>query len=48
MAATVREPRPTGGLDSAQLDRLDRFVARSRAAADAFRAIDDHIATEFL
>jgi acetaldehyde dehydrogenase / alcohol dehydrogenase len=46
MAATVREPQPTGGLDTTQLDRLDRFVARSRAAADAFRGIDDQGAVD--
>jgi acetaldehyde dehydrogenase/alcohol dehydrogenase len=41
VAVTAREPRGTGELDDAQLDRLDGFVARSRAAAKAFRAIDD-------
>jgi acetaldehyde dehydrogenase / alcohol dehydrogenase len=41
MAATAREPRRTSDLDGEQLERLDGFVARSRAAAQAFRAIDD-------
>ncbi len=41
MAATAREPRLTADLNGEQLERLDGFVARSRAAADAFRAIDD-------
>jgi acetaldehyde dehydrogenase/alcohol dehydrogenase len=46
MTATVREPRRTAGLDGEQLERLDGFVARSRAAADAFRAIDDQTAVD--
>jgi acetaldehyde dehydrogenase/alcohol dehydrogenase len=37
----VSEPRPAAELDDEQLNRLDGFVARSRAAADAFRAIGD-------
>ncbi len=41
MAATAREPRLTADLDDEQRSRLDGFVARSRAAADTFRAIDD-------
>ncbi|HET9738631.1 MAG TPA: iron-containing alcohol dehydrogenase, partial [Solirubrobacteraceae bacterium] len=46
MTATTREPRPAGGLDGEQLERLDRVVARSRAAADAFRRIDDQEAVD--
>ncbi|HEX5617682.1 MAG TPA: bifunctional acetaldehyde-CoA/alcohol dehydrogenase [Solirubrobacteraceae bacterium] len=46
MAATVREPRRTASLEGEQLERLDDFVARSRAAADAFRAIDDQAAVD--
>jgi acetaldehyde dehydrogenase/alcohol dehydrogenase len=46
MTATAREPRRTAGLDGEQLERLDGFVARSRAAADAFRAIDDQTAVD--
>jgi acetaldehyde dehydrogenase/alcohol dehydrogenase len=41
MTATAREPRRIADLDAEQLQRLDGFVARSRAAAGAFRAIDD-------
>jgi len=41
MSAIAREPRPPAGLDDATIDRLDDVVARSRAAADAFRRIDD-------
>ena len=46
MTATTREPRPAGGLDGEQLERLDQVVARSRAAADAFRAIGDQEAVD--
>ena len=46
MTATVREPRRTPDLDGEQLERLDGFVARSRAAADMFRAIDDQAAVD--
>ncbi|MET0816500.1 MAG: bifunctional acetaldehyde-CoA/alcohol dehydrogenase [Solirubrobacteraceae bacterium] len=42
MTATTREPR----LDDEQLERLDRVVARSRAAADAFRRIGDQEAVD--
>jgi acetaldehyde dehydrogenase/alcohol dehydrogenase len=41
VTATTREPQPAGGLEGEQLERLDRVVARSRAAADAFRGIGD-------
>ena len=41
MTAIAREPRPPAGLDDATIERLDDVVARSRAAADAFRRIDD-------
>jgi acetaldehyde dehydrogenase/alcohol dehydrogenase len=41
MTSIAREPRPPAGLDDATIDRLDDVVARSRAAADAFRRIDD-------
>jgi acetaldehyde dehydrogenase / alcohol dehydrogenase len=46
MTAMTREPRHTGGLDSEQLERLDLVVARSRAAADSFRQIDDQAAVD--
>jgi acetaldehyde dehydrogenase/alcohol dehydrogenase len=46
MTATTREPLPAGGLDGEQLARLDRVVARSRAAADAFRALGDQEAVD--
>ena len=42
MTATTREPR----LDDEQLERLDHVVARSRAAADAFRRIGDQEAVD--
>ena len=42
MTATAHEPR----LDDEQLQRLDHVVARSRAAADAFRRIDDQEAVD--
>jgi acetaldehyde dehydrogenase/alcohol dehydrogenase len=42
VTATAREPR----LDGEQLQRLDGVVARSRAAADAFRGIDDQEAVD--
>ena len=42
MTATTREPR----LDDEQLERLDYVVARSRAAADAFRRIGDQEAVD--
>ena len=42
MTATTREPR----LDDEQLERLDSVVARSRAAADAFRCIGDQEAVD--
>jgi acetaldehyde dehydrogenase/alcohol dehydrogenase len=42
VTATAHEPR----LDGEQLQRLDHVVARSRAAADAFRAIDDQEAVD--
>jgi acetaldehyde dehydrogenase / alcohol dehydrogenase len=41
VTATTREPQPAGGLEGEQLERLDRVVARSRAAAEAFRGIGD-------
>lgn len=46
MTATTREPRHAGGLDGEQLERLERVVARSRGAADAFRRIDDQEAVD--
>ena len=41
MTAIARKPRPPAGLDDATIERLDDVVARSRAAADDFRRIDD-------
>src|SRR5689334_7953447 len=36
----IATDRPVPGLDAADRDRLDHCVRRARAAADAFRALD--------
>jgi acetaldehyde dehydrogenase/alcohol dehydrogenase len=46
VTVTAREPHTPMSLDGDQLKRLDQVVARSRAAADAFRRIDDQEAVD--
>jgi acetaldehyde dehydrogenase/alcohol dehydrogenase len=46
VTVTARAPGAPASLDREQLERLDGVVARSRAAADAFRRIDDQDAVD--
>jgi acetaldehyde dehydrogenase / alcohol dehydrogenase len=46
VTVTAREPHTPMSLDGEQLERLDQVVARSRAAAHAFRRIDDQEAVD--